>query len=169
LQVDIWSLGAILAELSSGQVLFQNDSCATLLARLEGILGPLPRWMVSRGRYANRYYTRRWGPRFTFLLQELLAAAPKSPHSLVCAALQRASRPPRLPCSGHLYEKSPATERFELLLPKRTSLRHRVPDADEGLLAFVSYLLHPDPMKRPSAAQALGHPWLAAVYPSDDM
>lgn len=36
----------------------QNDSLATLLARLEGILGPLPSWMVSQGRYSNRYYTR---------------------------------------------------------------------------------------------------------------
>jgi hypothetical protein len=36
----------------------QNDSLATLLARLEGILGPLPSWMVAQGRYSNRYYTR---------------------------------------------------------------------------------------------------------------
>ncbi len=41
----------------------QNDSLATLLARLEGILGPVPRWMVRKGRYANRYYTRRCGAR----------------------------------------------------------------------------------------------------------
>jgi hypothetical protein len=39
-------------------VLSQNDSLATLLARLEGILGPLPGWMVAQGRYSNRYYTR---------------------------------------------------------------------------------------------------------------
>jgi hypothetical protein len=36
----------------------QNDSLGTLLARLEGILGPLPGWMVAQGRYSNRYYTR---------------------------------------------------------------------------------------------------------------
>ena len=36
----------------------QNDSLATLLARLEGILGPLPGSMVARGRYSHRYYTR---------------------------------------------------------------------------------------------------------------
>ncbi len=50
LQVDIWSLGCILAELSSGSVLFQNDSLATLLARLEGILGAVPRWMAKQVR-----------------------------------------------------------------------------------------------------------------------
>ena len=36
----------------------QNDSLATLMARLEGILGPVPRWMLRNGRYAHRYYTR---------------------------------------------------------------------------------------------------------------
>jgi serine/threonine protein kinase len=46
--VDVWSLGCILAELSSGSVLFQNDSLATLLARLEGILGAVPRWMAKQ-------------------------------------------------------------------------------------------------------------------------
>jgi serine/threonine protein kinase len=59
------------------------------------------------------------------------------------------------------------SERYEVLLPKRTSLRHRVPDADEGLRAFISFLLHVDPRKRPSALQALRHPWLATAYPAD--
>jgi hypothetical protein len=36
----------------------QNDSLATLLARLEGILGSVPRWMLRKGRYAHRFYTR---------------------------------------------------------------------------------------------------------------
>lgn len=47
-QVDVWSLGCILSELASGSVLFQNDSLATLLARLEGILGAVPQWMVKQ-------------------------------------------------------------------------------------------------------------------------
>jgi hypothetical protein len=36
----------------------QNDSICTLLARLEGIIGPMPSWMISQGRYGTRYYTR---------------------------------------------------------------------------------------------------------------
>ncbi len=51
-QVDVWSLGCILSELASGSVLFQNDSLATLLARLEGILGAVPQWMVKQVRAA---------------------------------------------------------------------------------------------------------------------
>ncbi|PNH07068.1 hypothetical protein TSOC_006511 [Tetrabaena socialis] len=68
--------------------------------------------------------------------------------------------------SGMLYERSAANQRYELLMPKRTSLRHRMPDADEGLLEFVAHLLTVDPRKRPTAADALKHPWLQQEYPS---
>lgn len=57
-RVDIWSLGCILAELASGYVLLQNDSLATLLARLEGIMGPVPAHMLNRGRFAHKFFTR---------------------------------------------------------------------------------------------------------------
>ncbi|KAF8057645.1 FUM1 [Scenedesmus sp. PABB004] len=124
-KVDLWSLGCILAELATGYVLFQNDSLATLLVRLEGILGPLPGWMVSTGRYGHRFYTR----------------------------------------GRQIYERNKATGRYEVLVPKRTSLRHRVPGGDEGFLDFLAYLLTPDPAARPSAADALAHPWLSHPYP----
>ncbi|KAL4424107.1 hypothetical protein ABPG75_001408 [Micractinium tetrahymenae] len=119
-KIDVWSLGCILAELSTGRVLFQNESIATLLARLEGILGPLPRWMLHRGRYAHKYFLR----------------------------------------DGRIFEKNPHTGRYEFLRPKLTSLTRRVPQADEGMLAFLKYLLQVDPSKRPTAAEALQHPWL---------
>lgn len=106
----------------------QNDSLATLLARLEGILGPVPEWMLHKGRYSHRFYTR----------------------------------------SGLLYERSTASQRYEVLSPKRTSLKHRMPDADEGLQEFVAHLLTIDPRKRPTAAEALQHPWLQQQYDSLD-
>ncbi|BDA40915.1 probable dual specificity tyrosine-phosphorylation-regulated kinase at C-terminar half [Coccomyxa sp. Obi] len=124
-KVDVWSLGCILAELLSGFVLFQNDSLATLLARLEGILGPVPRALMREGRYSQRYYTR----------------------------------------SGALFDRNPRTHRYEYLHPKRTSLRKRVPEADQGCLDFLAFLLTVDPDKRPSAEEALQHPWLQCSYP----
>ena len=74
--------------------------------------------------------------------------------------------PPNPTRSGHVYERNTVTERYELLLPKRTSLRHRLPEADDGLLDFINCLLCIDPHKRPSAAQALQHPWLEHEYVS---
>ncbi|EFN52148.1 hypothetical protein CHLNCDRAFT_36965 [Chlorella variabilis] len=109
----------------------QNESIATLLARLEGILRPLPRWMLHRGRYAHKYYMK----------------------------------------DGRVYEKSVHSGRYEYLRPKATSLAWRVPQADEGMLSFLKHLLQArptclsvDPTKRPSAAQALHHPWLEHQY-----
>jgi dual specificity tyrosine-phosphorylation-regulated kinase 2/3/4 len=64
-----------------------------------------------------------------------------------------------------LYERGSSTGRYELLLPKRTSLKHRVgPCADEGFLDFLTYLLAVDPGQRPTADEALLHPWLQHSY-----
>jgi serine/threonine protein kinase len=35
-RIDIWSVGAVLAELHTGYVLFQNDSVPTMLSRITG-------------------------------------------------------------------------------------------------------------------------------------
>eukprot|EP00607_Mallomonas_marina_P010090 CAMPEP_0182419856 /NCGR_PEP_ID=MMETSP1167-20130531/4210_1 /TAXON_ID=2988 /ORGANISM="Mallomonas Sp, Strain CCMP3275" /LENGTH=785 /DNA_ID=CAMNT_0024594991 /DNA_START=38 /DNA_END=2392 /DNA_ORIENTATION=- len=56
-KIDIWSVGAVLAEMHTGYVLFQNDSVATMLARISGILGPMPASMIKNGREAAKFYT----------------------------------------------------------------------------------------------------------------
>ena len=53
-KIDLWSLGAIIAELFTGDVLFQNDSVAAMLARIIGIVGPFPLEMLERGRHAHK-------------------------------------------------------------------------------------------------------------------
>ena len=52
-KIDIWSLGCILVELYSKTVLFQSDSVHSLLARVIGIIGPIPEWMYEKGTNAN--------------------------------------------------------------------------------------------------------------------
>ncbi len=59
--IDLWSLGCILAELFTGYVLFQvptdcflsyfvqNNSVATLLARVMGIIGPVKESLLKKG------------------------------------------------------------------------------------------------------------------------
>lgn len=56
--------------------------------------------------------------------------------------------------------------RYEYLRPRRTSLKYRVPEADEGCIDFMGCLLSVDPKKRPSAQEALQHPWLQHNYES---
>lgn len=52
-KIDVWSLGCILAELFTGYVLFQNDSVPSLLARIVGIIGDIPRHMMTGARFTE--------------------------------------------------------------------------------------------------------------------
>ncbi|CAN4100591.1 unnamed protein product [Withania somnifera] len=123
-RIDIWSLGCILTELCTGNVLFQNDSPATLLARVLGITGPIDQEMLVKGRDTYKYFTK----------------------------------------NHMLYERNQETNRLEYLIPKKTSLRYRLPMADQGFIDFVAHLLEVNPRKRPSALEALKHPWLSYPY-----
>ncbi|KAK0588212.1 hypothetical protein LWI29_036018 [Acer saccharum] len=123
-KIDIWSLGCILAELCTGNVLFQNDSPATLLARVIGIIGPIDQGMLAKGRDTYKYFSK----------------------------------------NHMLYERNQETNRLEYLIPKKTSLRHRLPMGDQGFIDFVDHLLEVNPKKRPSASEALKHPWLSYPY-----
>ncbi|KAL3670549.1 hypothetical protein V7S43_004863 [Phytophthora oleae] len=41
-KIDLWSLGCVIAEMFTGEVLFRNDSEQTLLARILATIGPIP-------------------------------------------------------------------------------------------------------------------------------
>lgn len=122
--IDMWSLGAILAELYCGRVLFHNDSLSTMMARIVAICGSFPTHMLRRARYANRFFTRE----------------------------------------GVLYEKSKQSGHIYYLYPKRTRLHHRIGTKDTHFNSFLSALLQLDPSKRPTAEQALQHPFLIHDY-----
>ena len=63
-----------------------------------------------------------------------------------------------------LYEGNHESNRLEYLIPKKTSLRHRLPMGDQGFTDFVGHLLEINPIKRLSASEALKHPWLSYPY-----
>lgn len=56
-RIDVWSMGAVLAELFTGYVLFQNDSVPAMLARISSILGPIPQEVLNKGRESFKYYS----------------------------------------------------------------------------------------------------------------
>eukprot|EP01062_Namystynia_karyoxenos_P008607 TRINITY_DN1302_c1_g1_i1.p1 TRINITY_DN1302_c1_g1~~TRINITY_DN1302_c1_g1_i1.p1 ORF type:complete len:916 (+),score=293.71 TRINITY_DN1302_c1_g1_i1:139-2886(+) len=123
-KIDIWSLGAIIPELYTGHVLFQNDSVPSMLARITSIMGPLPGHVLAGARHAAKHLTRY----------------------------------------GVWYERTD-TGAYELLYAKPCSLRERLGNCDDELFVdFVSRLLDVDPERRPTAAEALQHPWLKKEY-----
>lgn len=63
-----------------------------------------------------------------------------------------------------LYDGWQDSDQLEYLLPKKTSLAHRLPMGDQGFVAFVGYLLNINPLLRPTASEALKHPWLSFPY-----
>lgn len=56
-KIDMWSLGCILAELYTGEVLFLNDSPAMMLARMIALFGSFDTDMLANGKEAHKYFT----------------------------------------------------------------------------------------------------------------
>ncbi|CAI9091720.1 OLC1v1026819C1 [Oldenlandia corymbosa var. corymbosa] len=59
-KIDIWSLGCILAELYSGEVLFPNEAIALILARMVAVLGPIDMEMLQMGQETHKYFTKEY-------------------------------------------------------------------------------------------------------------
>jgi dual specificity tyrosine-phosphorylation-regulated kinase 2/3/4 len=49
---------------------------------------------------------------------------------------------------------------YHILIPKKTTLKQRIRTDDHHFLSFLKSLLEIDPGRRPSAQQALSHPFL---------
>lgn len=125
-KIDIWSLGCILAELCSGEVLFPNDAVVMILARMIGMFGPFDMEMLVKGQETHKYFTKEYD----------------------------------------IYFINEETDQLEYIIPEETSLEHHLQVTDTMFIDFVSYLLNVNPKRRPTARQALKHPWLSHVYKS---
>ncbi|XP_068636627.1 DYRK-family kinase pom1 isoform X2 [Aristolochia californica] len=123
-KIDIWSLGCILAELCSGEVLFANDTLVMLLARMIGMLGPIDMDMLVRGQETHKYFTGNYD----------------------------------------LYHTNEESGESEYIAPEKYSLAHHLQFCDAKFIKFISDLLQTNPMRRPSAREALQHSWLAHSY-----
>ena len=53
---DIWSIGCILVELFTGELLFPTHDNYEHLAMMERVLGPLPSWMARHSSHSCRKY-----------------------------------------------------------------------------------------------------------------
>ncbi|KAL3630587.1 hypothetical protein CASFOL_023571 [Castilleja foliolosa] len=57
-KIDVWSVGCILAELYSGEVLFPNEPIGILLAMIIGMLGSIDIDMLHDGQETHKYFTK---------------------------------------------------------------------------------------------------------------
>ena len=137
-KIDMWSLGCILAEIYTGNVLFQNDSIQSMLARIIGICGPIPNWMYEKGKLVNDFFTK----------EKLLYMEPNATDN-----------------NESVNQTSPQErgKKVHILVPKRSSLRKRIRTNNEQFFNFLSGLLKIDPNDRLSAKEALNHPFIKNV------
>jgi dual specificity tyrosine-phosphorylation-regulated kinase 2/3/4 len=126
-KIDIWSAGCILAELFTGRVLFENETVVGLLARIQGIVGGWPEWMVNQGQLSHKFFSKN-----LVLFEEVMEEAEGGG------------------AAGHEAEKK-STGFFRALVPKKTNLKARLKTNDEHFVDFIRGLLRIDPAQRMSA------------------
>ncbi len=157
-KIDVWSLGCVLVEQLTGNVLFANDSVQTILARMVSVLGPFPPHMLAQGADVDKYFT----PDRKAVFEEHKAEAGAAPEVCVAGQTRARAQPPTLPSQRTArHPAAPLPPRRTLYRALPSSLRSVIGAADDGFLDFISCLLQVDPDLRPSAAAALQHPWLA--------
>ncbi|XP_038885603.1 serine/threonine-protein kinase SRPK isoform X2 [Benincasa hispida] len=123
-KIDLWSLGCILAELWSGEVLFPNDAVVMILARMIGLFGPIDLEMLLKGQETHKYFTKEYD----------------------------------------LFYMNEETDQMEFIIPEESSLEDHLRVFDSGFIDFLTNLLEINPERRPTAKEALAHPWLSQSY-----
>ncbi|KAL3834838.1 hypothetical protein ACJIZ3_009574 [Penstemon smallii] len=123
-KIDLWSIGCILAELCSGEVLFPNEPVVLLLARMVGLLGPIHMDMLKKGQETSKYFTEEYD----------------------------------------LYHINEDTNQLEYIIPEESTLDHHLQIYDPIFIDFLKCLLEINPKRRPTAKEALQHPWLSHSY-----
>jgi len=163
-KIDVWSLGCVLAEMYTGEVTFQNDSIVSMLSRIEAFRGSFPRHMIAQGRQCDRFFTK------SGLLYELVDESDRDEAT--------SGLPPGTDDEESDSEIESEKVQFDIFQPKSTRLSCRLGfDADlmsdygernipldrqikQMFTDFIAKLLTIDPDSRPSAEEALNHPWM---------
>lgn len=172
-KIDVWSLGCVVAEMLTGEVTFQNDSMVSMLSRIEAISGPFPRHMIAQGRQSCRFFTK------CGLLFEKVSSGEDD-----------GQKTPDVSEDEDADSQNGSGAVFDIFQPKTTTFSTRLGFPEDLLdryasgaalspseekqamfVDFVRQTLTIDPDSRPSAAEALKHPWMkyAASLSEEDI
>jgi len=142
-KIDIWSLGCILAEMYTGYVLFQSETVQGLLARVIGIVGSLPDYYTKVGRHYKNFLTND-----KILYQKTEKEKDFDNRHLSEEMVEI------------IKKHRSHSKKLQLILPKKSNLKARLHSDDAMFIDFVKCLLEVDKEKRPTAKEALTHPWI---------
>ncbi|KPA77306.1 putative protein kinase [Leptomonas pyrrhocoris] len=165
-RIDVWSLGAILVEMVTGDVLFTSDTVPEMLARIVYVCGtPFPRHMLWEGRHTSDYINK-----FGCIYEYGGAGDDRGAHN---GKGEEDGEEPYC-----LYTPVPTMSPHTCNAPKKskaTSTTSRTPGGpysvlreklaaakmvDEDFISFVEACLTLDHKRRPTSAQLLGHPFI---------
>ncbi|GAB5035546.1 protein kinase [Nannochloropsis oceanica] len=149
-KIDVWSVGCVLSELFSGYVLFQNESIQGMLARMQSVLGGFPEELLLFGTETTRYFTSG----FVVYKREGKEGDEEEGEEEE-EAEEMGGRE-----EGGEGEEEEEGGKVSLLYPKKSCLAARIRTNDVLFLDFVGALLMLHPTHRPTAEEALKHPWL---------
>lgn len=142
-RIDVWSLGCILFELYTGNVLFQNCSTQELLVKVLGILGPLSEDTHRTGRHVQKYFTKEKIVFQEVEEEKVLDNRHLSEEMIELIKLARKNK-----------------KKINLLIPKKSSLKSRMHCTDLMFVDFVKCLLDPDKDRRVTVGEAMRHPFI---------
>ncbi|CBZ24970.1 putative protein kinase [Leishmania mexicana MHOM/GT/2001/U1103] len=172
-RIDVWSLGAILVEMVTGDVLFTSDTVPEMLARIVYVCGtPFPRRMLWEGRHTSDYINKfgciyEYGGGADGHHDRPEKGDTDDGEEPYCLYTPVPTMAPHI-CTSSSKSRAAASA----LPPPRTTtapysvLREKLAAAnvvDEEFITFVEACLMLDHKKRPTSAELLEHPFIRDV------